>query len=144
MKVKKLTALISALALLLFLCACSQAEGTPSQNASQSPTASQPVSDEPVLDTDQPGETSSAPVEGTDEPTHSEGLSSAELKEIAIGLIGHPVSELYDAIGQPNFSDYAPACTVEGESYDDGELHYDGFVVYTERTATGETVYDVD
>ena len=138
---KKLTVLISAL--LLFLCACSdQAGGTPSENVSQTPAASQAVSDGPVLDT----ETPSAPVGETDAPGSSGELSSAERKAIALELSERraPVSELYEAIGQPISSDYVPGCLAEGENGEDGELYYDGFIVYTGRSSTQEEfVYDV-
>ena len=123
---KKLTALISALALMFLLCACSGAAGdTPSESVSQAPEASQTVSDGPVQNTEDPVETPTDP------------------KAIAIELSERraPVSELYAAIGEPSFSDYAPGC-IEPDS-EDGELHYDGFVVYTVRTATREYVYDV-
>lgn len=66
--------------------------------------------------------------------------SAEELKAIAEGLVGRPVSELYAAIGKPLSSDYAPSCLIDGE---DGELTYSGFVVYTERGADYETVYAV-
>ena len=127
---KKLTALISALALLLLLCACSdQAGGTPSESPSQTPAPSQAVSDGPVQDTDKPSVT-----------------PAADPKAVAIELSERraPVSELYAAIGQPIFSDYAPGCLAEGENGEDGELHYDGFIVYTGRSSTQEEfVYDV-
>ncbi len=54
--------------------------------------------------------------------------------------MGRPVSELYAAIGRPISSDYAPSCLIDGE---DGELVYDGFIVYTEKGADYETVYAV-
>ena len=54
--------------------------------------------------------------------------------------MGRPVSELYAAIGKPISADYAPSCLIDG---DDGELVYDGFVVYTEREGDSETVYAV-
>lgn len=55
--------------------------------------------------------------------------------------MGRPVSELYAAIGKPLSSDYAPSCLdLEGE---DGELVYDGFVVYTLKNASGETIDSV-
>ena len=64
-----------------------------------------------------------------------------DLKAIAEGLVGRPVSELYAAIGNPLSSSYAPSClVVDGE---DGELIYDGFVVYTEKGPDYETVYAV-
>ena len=66
---------------------------------------------------------------------------AADPKATAQGLVGHQVSELYAAIGQPITSDYAPSCLdLEGE---DGELVYDGFVVYTLKTASGETIDSV-
>ena len=123
---KKLTALISALALMFLLCACSgEAGGTPSESVSQTPAASQAVSDGPIQNTAGPVETPADP------------------KAIAIELSERraPVSELYAAIGEPIFADYEPGC-LEPDS-EDGELHYDGFVVYTVRTATREYVYDV-
>ena len=65
---------------------------------------------------------------------------SVDRKSVAEGLVGHPVSELYAAIGRPLASDYAPSCLVDG---DDGELTYDGFTVYTTREGDQETVYAV-
>ena len=172
---KKLTALISALVLLLSFCACTdQAGGTPSESTSPDPTASQAVNGGPVQNTDSVETPSATPTEKTDTPEPSEEpssavsespevtstpaptptvqptqtptsepTSSADLKAIAIELSERraPVSELYAAIGQPISSDYAPGC-LEPDS-EDGELIYDGFVVYTVRTATREYVYDV-
>ena len=103
---KKLTALISALALMFLLCACSgEAGGTPSESVSQTPAASQAVSDGPIQNTEDPVETPADP------------------KAIAIELSERraPVSELYAAIGQPiSIGEYVPSCLGEGE---DGELH---------------------
>ena len=158
---KKLTALISVLALLLSLCACSSAsEGTPSAGVSKDPAASQAVSDnpvqnsepvdsppsDPVNESDAPGsggEPSSFPAVESDAPGTGGELSSDERKAIAESLIDHPVSELYEAIGEPISSDYAPGCVGDVAS-EDGELIYDGFTVYTVRTADREEyVYDV-
>ena len=192
----KLTALISTLALLLTLCACSgQAEVAESHSIPPEPeTVSQAVSETPTRDvppSEEP-EPSAAPAEETEPPAPSEEPQPsdaapetsaptpesaavpeptptpappstpeptptpapppptqeptpepppADLKTIAEGLIGHPVSELYAAIGQPLASDYAPGC-IEPNS-EDGELIYSGFTVYTVRTATREYVYDV-
>ena len=44
-------------------------------------------------------------------------------------------------IGEPDSADYAPSCLGPGE---DGELTYDGFIVYTYREEGSETVEDVD
>ena len=116
---KKLTALISALVLLLSLCACTN----PGAEDTGKPDASQDVSDGPVLTSDPP--------------------STADMIAIATELSERraPVSELYEAIGKPLATDYVPGC-VEPDS-EDGELTYSGFTVYTVRTSTREYVYDV-
>ena len=161
---KKPTALISVLALLLALSACSgQVGGAPSQSVPpETEAVSQPVSQTPTQDIP-PSETpepSAAPTEGPESPAPSEEVPpsddvpetsapiqtpqptpAADLKAIAESLINHPVSELYAAIGQPISADYAPGCVEPGS--EDGELVYDGFTVYTVRTATREYVYDV-
>ena len=77
--------------------------------------------------------------EPTPDPTPE--ASPEDLKAIAQGLIGRPVSELYDAIGQPLSADYSPSCL--DLDTDDGELTYDGFVVYTAGAPDNEVVYDV-
>ncbi|MCD7787053.1 MAG: hypothetical protein LUG87_05150, partial [Oscillospiraceae bacterium] len=69
-------------------------------------------------------------------------LSAEEAKALAEGCVDQPVSALYAAIGAPSGSDYAPSCL--DESGEDGELYYDGFVVYTFRSAEGETVTYVE
>ena len=167
---KKLTALISVLALLLALSACSdqagstQSESVPpgseavSQAVSENPTQDIPPSKGPEPSAD-PSEDLGSPepseelppsedIPETPSPTPTpepaatpEPTPAADLKAVAESLIGRPVSELYAAIGQPLASDYAPGC-VEPES-EDGELIYNGFTVYTVRTATREYVYDV-
>lgn len=77
-----------------------------------------------------PAEAPAAAVASLDDPA-----------ETARALIGEPVEALIEAIGEPQSSDYAPSCLVDGE---DGNWYYDGFIVYTLRTADGETVYDVE
>ena len=150
---KKLTALSSVLALLLALSACSgQAGGTPSDNVSPgSEAVSQAVSETPTRDippseevrpSDAVPETS-APTPTPEPAATPEPTSAADLKAIALELSERraPVDELYAAIGYPISSDYAPGCVEPGS--EDGELIYDGFTVYTVRTATEEYVFDV-
>ena len=190
---KKLTALISALALLLALCACSgQAGGTGEDVSPEPETTPQTASKESSQDTEpsEEPEPPATPAEEDETPTPSEEIQpaaapseasattstpvptatskpaptpaptaapaptpaptptptpeptpAADPKTVAMSLIGHSVSELYAAIGQPISSDYAPGC-VEPDS-EDGELIYSGFTVYTVRTASREYVYDV-
>ena len=87
----------------------------------------------------EPPQTTAAPVESKEAVPESEAES--DTLRTAQELIGEDVAVLYAAIGEPNSSDYAPSCLVDGE---DGELYYDEFVVYTQRTASGETVYYVE
>ena len=89
-----------------------------------------------------PAEKPAAPEpESTPEPDPEPAPAPADPKTVAQGLVGHPVSELYAAIGRPISSDYAPSCLVENG--EDGELVYEGFVVYTEKGPDFETVYAV-
>lgn len=62
--------------------------------------------------------------------------------EKAESCIDLSVEELYALIGEPNSSDYAPSCL--GEGGEDGNLYYDGFIVYTYCDASGETVRYVE
>ena len=62
--------------------------------------------------------------------------------ELAESCIGKSVDELIALIGEPESSDYAPSCLIEGA--EDGNWYYDGFTVYTLRTADGETVEYVE
>ena len=62
--------------------------------------------------------------------------------ELAESCIGKSVDELVALIGEPDSTDYAPSCLIEGA--EDGNWYYDGFTVYTLRTADGETVEYVE
>ena len=104
--------------------------------------------DEPPAPEPEPGKVSAPaeqpkaapPAEEPEKPAAEPAKPAGDPKAIAQGLVGRPVSELYAAIGKPLSADYAPSCLIDG---DDGELAYDGFVVYTERGADYETVYAV-
>lgn len=136
-------------ALLLALCACSQtqppASGPEPDSAAVAPTLtpvpsagpeSAPPSDAPEPESESEPE---AEPEPESEPAGADEEDGAdELKAIALGLVGADVSALYDAVGYPISSSYAPSCLGDGE---DGELVYDGFTVYTFKAASGgETV----
>ena len=64
--------------------------------------------------------------------------------EKAESCIDKSVDELYSLIGEPNSSDYAPSCLGGEENGEDGNLYYDGFVVYTFRDSSGEVVHYVE
>lgn len=57
---------------------------------------------------------------------------------VAQNYVGQPASALINAIGRPFDSEYSASCEQEGA--EDGMLYYNGFSVWTMRTATGEIV----
>ncbi len=107
-------------ALILLLCACT---------GQQSNETTPPVSTTPSA--------SSAPVPSA---TATATADSAEFT-MAQSCIDKSVEELYALVGQPISSDYASSCLGDG---DDGNLYYDGFIVYTYREGTNETVRYVE
>ena len=66
---------------------------------------------------------------------------SEALFELAKGYVDKPLSELQAEIGEPVSSSYVSSCLIPGG--EDGELHYDGFTVYTVKSGDSETVQDV-
>lgn len=129
---KKIVVMLLAALLLMSLCACGKEETAPT------------AVDEQINVTPKVEETTSTAVETPTETTpETETVeTAADLKALAESCIEKDVSELYALIGQPNSSDYAPSCLVQGG--EDGMLYYDGFVVYTTREGDVETVYYVE
>lgn len=121
---KKLILILLATVTVLSLCACGAGE----TGGEEMQITAKPKTEETV-----PEETT----ESQPEQTGDENPQKAK----AEALIGEDISKLYEAIGQPERSDYAPSCLVEGE---DGMLYYDGFIVYTTREGDVETVYYVE
>ena len=70
----------------------------------------------------------------------SSGGSAVPPMQTAESYIGKEVSELYDAIGEPESVSYASSCLGSGE---DGELVYNGFTVYTYKEGDSEVVQNV-
>ena len=66
---------------------------------------------------------------------------SETLLELAKSYVDKPLSELQAEIGEPVSSSYVSSCLIPGG--EDGELHYDGFTVYTVKSGDAETVQDV-
>lgn len=62
---------------------------------------------------------------------------------LAESCIDKSVEELISLIGEPVSADYAPSCLNPGVG-EDGNLYYDGFVVYTYREGEMETVSYVE
>ena len=102
----------------------------------------------PAAETEKPVPTEEAQPAPADVPEESaqpeETGADNEKYQIALGLVGKTVEELYEAIGYPETSDYGPSCI--GEPGDkDGQLDYEGFSVFTlVKAKTGEeTIVDV-
>jgi len=132
---KKLIVMLLAVLMLLALCACG-GEAPAEENVQ--------IEAQPKVEATAPIEETTAEVEETtaQEETAAAADPAADKKALAESCIDKDISELYALIGEPESSDYAPSCLVEGG--EDGMLYYDGFVVYTTRDADGETVYYVE
>ncbi len=155
----KRIALFALTALVLLLCACTKtpAQPTPAPTAApateapatvapaptETPTTPEPTPEPTAEPTPEPTpEPTAEPTpQPTPAPTEAPSMSAEEKKALAEGYIDRDVEELYAAIGKPDYSDYAPSCLGEG---DDGNLYYDGFIVYTYREDGMETVVYVE
>ncbi len=80
--------------------------------------------------------------ESTETETTGES-TAADLKALAESCIDKPVDELYSLIGEPERAEYADSCLNPGVGAD-GNLFYDGFVVYTYREGDEEVVTYVE
>ena len=70
------------------------------------------------------------------------GHKEAEVKWLGSkSYVDKPLAELQAEIGEPVSSNYVSSCLIPGG--EDGELHYDGFTVYTVKSGDSETVQDV-
>ena len=128
---KKMIVMLLAFVLLLGLCACGKEEAAPTEPV---------INVQPKVEATVAVEETAAPTEAPTEAA-TEAAPAADQKTLAESCIEKDISELYALIGEPESSDYAPSCMVEGE---DGSLYYDGFVVYTTREGDVETVYYVE
>lgn len=128
---KKLFVLVLCL---LLLCACtpsnSQQDTQPSTKPAQTEGTQPEVTEGTEPNTEEP----------TDVPTEGQ---DADPFDLAQSCIGETVDKLFELIGEPDTSDYAPSCLGPGE---DGNLYYDsyGFTVYTYKEDGVETVRVVE
>lgn len=124
---KKTLMIVLTLCLLLSLCACG---GEKEPAPVEEPVVEAPVEEAPVEE---------PPVEK--EPVE-EAPSALELAE---SCVGKDISELYALIGEPpQGSSYVQGCLHPNDpDAQEGELYYDGFIVYTDKTAERELVYTV-
>ena len=147
-----LAALCLLCALLLIGCGSSAPAATPAP----AETAAAVESAAPV-ETEAPAETPAPSAEPEPEPstepvatrpdaglvrdTKASPSPSEALFELAKGYVDKPLAELQAEIGEPVSSNYVSSCLIPGG--EDGELHYDGFTVYTVKSGDSETVQDV-
>ena len=127
---KPVLSLLLCLLLVLALCACGAA-------ASEKPADMQSVLPGAASAAE---ETAEEPEE-TEAPVSDEELALEEKIRTVLKLKNRPVSELYDAIGEPDSEDSAPSCMGPGE---DVNLYYDGFTVYTYREGESQIVVDAE
>lgn len=124
-KSKKVFLMFLVAVMILSLCACGGSEEKPANMESVLPGA------ESDVETDDAAPSS--------EPIEAEPEANKD-KELAESMIGEEVSGLIEAIGEPESSSYAGSCLGPGE---DGELHYDGFTVYTYKEGDSEIIQNV-
>lgn len=140
---KRASALLICLALLLALAAC----GAPAAE----PADAEPAETAPALTSVLPGAdqeptdavTADASEEPAVAPDAEETPDTAEIVARILEMQGQPVEDLIDWLGEPESREYSSSCLVEGGQ--DGQLCYDGFTVYTLVQPDGtETIYDCE
>lgn len=146
-----LAALCLICALLLIGCGSSAPAATPAPTGTAAPaeSAAPAETEAPAAETPEPDaepEPSTEPEAklpdaGLVRDTEVTPSPSEALFELAKSFVDKPLSELQAEIGEPVSSSYVSSCLVPGG--EDGELHYDGFTVYTVKSGDSETVQDV-
>jgi hypothetical protein len=132
MKAKWISIVLCLLcALLLIGCGSSTA---PAPSAPPTPSA-EPT---PVPSAEPSAAPSAALPDETLKPDVTEAPSpEEEALKIAKSFEGKDLSELVAVLGEPLSSEYVPSCLGNGQ---DGELKYDGFIVYTTQQGSAETI----
>ena len=146
-----LAALCLICALLLIGCGSSAPAATPAPTGTAAPaeSAAPAETEAPAAETPEPDaepEPSTEPEAklpdaGLVRDTEVTPSPSEALFELAKSFVDKPLSELQAEIGEPVSSSYVSSCLIPGG--EDGELHYDGFTVYTVKSGDSETVQDV-
>lgn len=149
---KPIASAVSGLLIVLLLASCGQpqtgadsgtaaaAEETPSPAGNENAAPAEDGEGEAAMPSDAP---EAEPAGEEQQISASEPASKTPEERMAIAgeYIDQPVSALIERIGEPDDRDYAKSCFGDGE---DGNLYYDGFIVFTYRENGEETVRDVD
>ncbi len=122
---KKTLSLLLLIALFGALCACGH-----SKAVSATPTPI-PTPEGVVSATD----TSSAPQASSTDTSAQSAMQTAQ------NYVGRTVQEMYAAIGEPKETAYSDS--QDQPDAEDGMLFYDGFYIWTLRSASGEVVQEV-
>ena len=146
-----LAALCLICALLLIGCGSTAPDPTPAPAETAAPAESaapaetEAPSETPVQNAEPEAEPSAEPVATLPDAglvrDTEDSSESDQLFELAKSFVDKPLSELQAELGEPLSSTYVSSCLIPGG--EDGELHYDGFTVYTVKSADSETVQDV-
>ena len=159
---KTIASAVSGLMIVLLLASCGQpqtgadagtaaAAGNTAVAAEETPSAAYSAESENADHAEngegeaaRPSDAPAAEPAGEEQELSASGPASMTPEErmaIAGEYIDQPVSALIERIGEPDDRDYAKSCFGDGE---DGNLYYDGFIVFTYRENGEETVRDVD
>ena len=130
MKANRISVILCLLCALLLIGCGSPAAGSPAPEATPSPSAVPSAAPSAVPSAVLPDELLKPDVTETPSP-QEEALALAKSFE------GRDLSELVAVLGEPLSSEYVPSCLGNGK---DGELKYDGFIVYTTQQGSAETI----
>ena len=134
MKEKWISIVLCLLCALLLIGCGSGASPAPTPSAAPAPSAEPSAEPSP--------EPSAAPAavlpdEALKPDVPEAPTAKEEALQIAKGFEGKDLSELIAVLGEPLSSEYGPSCLGDGK---DGELKYDGFIVYTTQKGSAETI----
>ena len=130
MKEKWISIVLCLLCALLLIGCGSGAAPAPTPSAEPAPSAAPSAEPSAAPTAVLPDEALKPDV--TEAPTAKE-----EALQIAKSFEGKDLSELIAVLGEPLSSEYGPSCLGDGK---DGELKYDGFIVYTTQKGSAETI----
>ena len=134
MKEKWISIVLCLLCALLLIGCGSGASPVPAPSAAPAPSAEPSAAPS--------AEPSAAPAAVLSDETLKPDVPEAptakeEALQIAKRFEGKDLSELIAVLGEPLSSEYGPSCLGDGK---DGELKYDGFIVYTTQKGSAETI----